>query len=68
MAIYGYECEGCKNRIEKFEQMDSPRLNTCPSCGGVLRQLFYPYVIFMGKSPQSFHNKFAYPHHGAEPP
>ncbi len=68
MPIYTYECRECHSRLEQFIQNPKDKWGCCPECNGELDQLFSPYVIFIGKAPQSFHNKFAYPHYDGKKP
>ena len=39
MPTYEYECQKCKQRLEKFQSMSEKPLKKCPACGGVLRRL-----------------------------
>lgn len=48
MPIYEYECENCRNIIEKWQSITEKPLTTCPDCQGSLRKVI---------SKSSFHLK-----------
>jgi len=49
MAIYDYECEGCKKTFEEIQSMADPPLTECKECGGHLNKLYHPVAaIFKG--------------------
>jgi len=49
MPLYEYECEACHHRFEKIQKFSDPLVDTCPSCGGVVKKLFSsPAIKFKG--------------------
>ncbi len=68
MPNYEWECILCGERLEKLLAMDAVKRQVCSKCGGALKQCFGTFAIFIGKAPQSFHNKFAFPHTDARKP
>ena len=49
MPLYEYECESCSNRFERIQKFSDPPVDTCPSCGGVVRKLLSsPAIQFKG--------------------
>lgn len=49
MPLYEYECESCHHRFEKIQKYSDPLVDTCPSCGGVVKKLFSsPAIQFKG--------------------
>jgi putative FmdB family regulatory protein len=39
MPTYEYECNECKFRFEKFQNMSAEPIRVCPECGGEVRRL-----------------------------
>lgn len=39
MPIYEYECQSCREVIEKWQSLSDQPLSSCPSCSGVLKKL-----------------------------
>lgn len=39
MPIYEYQCESCKDVIEKWQSLSDKPLTTCPSCSGAMKKL-----------------------------
>lgn len=39
MPIYEYECNSCKNRIEKLQKLSDEPLEICPVCFGTLKKI-----------------------------
>ncbi len=39
MPLYEYQCEACAHRFERIRKFADPPVETCPSCGGVVRKL-----------------------------
>jgi putative FmdB family regulatory protein len=39
MPIYEYQCESCKDVIEKWQSLSDKPLTTCPSCAGAMKKL-----------------------------
>lgn len=39
MPTYDYECQKCKDRFEKFQNMTARPLKTCPKCKGPVKRL-----------------------------
>jgi putative FmdB family regulatory protein len=39
MPLYEYQCDACGRRFELIRKFSDPPLDTCPSCGGVVRKL-----------------------------
>ena len=39
MPIYEYECQACKNVIEKWQSLSDQPLNTCPTCAGTMKKI-----------------------------
>ena len=39
MPIYEYECQSCKDVIEKWQSLADQPLNICPSCSGTLKKI-----------------------------
>ena len=39
MPTYEYECDTCQARFELRQAMSAPPAETCPACGGPVRQL-----------------------------
>lgn len=39
MPLYEYQCEACAHRFERIQKFADPPVETCPSCGGVVRKL-----------------------------
>jgi putative FmdB family regulatory protein len=49
MPLYEYECESCMKRFERIQKFSDPLVDTCPSCGGVVRKLLSsPAIQFKG--------------------
>ena len=49
MPLYEYECEACQKRFERIQKFSDPPVETCPSCGGVVRKLLSsPAIQFKG--------------------
>jgi putative FmdB family regulatory protein len=49
MPLYEYQCESCQHRFEKIQKYSDPLVDTCPSCGGVVKKLFSsPAIQFKG--------------------
>ena len=49
MPLYEYECESCANRFERIQKFSDPLVDTCPTCGGVVRKLLSsPAIQFKG--------------------
>lgn len=49
MAIYGYECDDCGCRFERYQSIASEPVKRCPHCGGAVRRVIYPVgIIFKG--------------------
>ena len=50
MPTYEYECQNCKFKFEKFQNMTDAPLETCPKCGGKLKRVISggAGVIFKG--------------------
>jgi putative FmdB family regulatory protein len=42
MPLYEYQCEACNRRFELIRKFSDPPLETCPTCGGVVRKLMSP--------------------------
>lgn len=59
MPQYDLECEKCHTRSEILQGRDSP-FPLCPSCQGERKQVYSPFVIFMGKMPISGHRKWKF--------
>src|SRR5438093_1513134 len=39
MPLYEYQCDACGHRFEIIQKMSDAPLETCPSCGGMVRKL-----------------------------
>ena len=39
MPLYEYQCDACSHRFERIQKFSDPLVDTCPSCGGVVRKL-----------------------------
>jgi putative FmdB family regulatory protein len=39
MPIYEYECQACKEIVEKWQSLAEQPLTTCPTCSGALKKL-----------------------------
>ncbi len=39
MPIYEYECQSCREVIEKWQGLAEQPLTTCPSCAGTLKKI-----------------------------
>lgn len=39
MPIYEYECQACKEIVEKWQSLAEQPLTTCPNCAGALKKL-----------------------------
>jgi putative FmdB family regulatory protein len=50
MPTYEYECNGCANRFEVFQQMSDKPLENCPKCQAKVRRLISSGagIIFKG--------------------
>ena len=49
MPLYEYQCDACSNRFERIQKFSDPPVETCPSCGGVVRKLLSsPAIQFKG--------------------
>jgi putative FmdB family regulatory protein len=49
MPLYEYECEPCGHRFEVIQRFSDAPVQTCPSCGGVVRKLLSsPAIQFKG--------------------
>ena len=59
MPLYNLECEKCHTKIEILQGRDS-LFPPCLSCSGKLKQVYSPFVIFMGKMPISGHRKWKF--------
>lgn len=49
MPIYGYACDDCGHRFERYQSIASEPVKRCPHCGGAVRRVIYPVgIIFKG--------------------
>ncbi|MDR3763378.1 MAG: zinc ribbon domain-containing protein [Acidobacteriota bacterium] len=49
MPLYEFQCNKCAHRFERMMKFSDPQPETCPSCGGPIRQLISaPAVQFKG--------------------
>jgi putative FmdB family regulatory protein len=49
MALYEYQCQACKERLEVLQKWSDAPLTICPHCGGELKKLpSSPAVQFKG--------------------
>lgn len=49
VALYEYQCQACKERLEVLQKWSDPPLTICPHCGGELKKLpSSPAVQFKG--------------------
>jgi putative FmdB family regulatory protein len=49
MPLYEYQCDACSHRFERIQKFSDPPVETCPSCGGVVRKLLSsPAIQFKG--------------------
>ena len=39
MPTYEYECSKCRHQFEVFQNINAPRVKTCPKCKGRVRRL-----------------------------
>jgi len=51
MPTYGYECETCGYKFEKFQKMSDPPITKCPKCKGAIRRLMGPGTGVIIKGP-----------------
>jgi len=50
MPIYEYQCESCRHRFEKLQNISDKPCKKCPNCDGPLRKLISsPAIQFKGK-------------------
>jgi putative FmdB family regulatory protein len=49
MPLYEYQCESCAHRFERIQKFSDPPIETCPSCGGLVKKLpSSPAIQFKG--------------------
>lgn len=49
MPIYEYQCDACRQRIERLQRLEDPLLTVCPKCGGAMHKRFsVPALQFKG--------------------
>jgi len=70
MPTYEYECEGCKERFERFQGIKDDPVDICPKCGGPVRRLFGTgaAVIFKGSGFHATDYPAATPRCGRDAP
>jgi len=51
MPTYGYECETCGYKFEKFQKMSDPPITQCPKCKNTIRRLMGPGTGVIIKGP-----------------
>ena len=58
MPTYGYVCETCGYKFEKFQKMSDQPITKCPECDGEIRRLIGTGtgVIIKGHGPQTAGN------------
>ena len=58
MPTYGYVCETCGYKFEKFQKMSDQPITKCPECEGEIRRLIGAGtgVIVKGHGPQATDN------------
>jgi len=39
MPLYEYQCDSCGARFERIQKFSDPLVETCPTCGGVVKKL-----------------------------
>ncbi|NLD71555.1 MAG: zinc ribbon domain-containing protein [Chloroflexi bacterium] len=49
MPTYGYKCDECGVRFERFQHFSEEPVKVCPECGGPVRRVIHPVgIVFKG--------------------
>ncbi len=49
MPLYEYQCDACSKRFELIRKFSDPPVETCPTCGGIVKKLLSsPAIQFKG--------------------
>jgi putative FmdB family regulatory protein len=49
MPTYGYKCDECGVRFERFQHFSEDPVKVCPECGGPVRRVIHPVgIVFKG--------------------
>jgi len=49
MPTYGYKCEECGVRFERFQHFSEEPVRVCPECGGAVQRVIHPVgIVFKG--------------------
>ncbi len=49
MPTYGYKCDVCGVRFERFQHFSEEPVRICPECGGSVRRVIHPVgIVFKG--------------------